>query len=190
MGRPSTTLEEKFETKILREKGEDPCWVWTARTSTSGHGLLVHDGKTLRAPAVALLLYKGVEVQKLAKITHKCSNNICVAPGHLSVSPRHRHYSEWSRKLDPKVEAKILRLRRGRNPYSLERISKSLSIPKWRIKWVLDRHERKLARAKMAEDIRRFRERGETIRSLAERYDLSTATIDNIVHRRKNWATT
>lgn len=82
-GKPQLSLTKKFWTKVDK-RGPDDCWNWLAYIRKSeGCGIIIHDGKYLRAYRVAWELCRGQTPPKNQKVRHKCKNKLCCNPKHL-----------------------------------------------------------------------------------------------------------
>lgn len=59
-----------------------PCWIWTAATSSFGHGLLLVGRRSVGAHRISYMLNVG-PVPQGAFVLHRCNVAACVNPEHL-----------------------------------------------------------------------------------------------------------
>lgn len=79
----NTTYEQRFWAKVLKT---DSCWLWQGRKNDNGYGLMLVDGKNVRAHRFAYELLVGPIPEGL-DLDHVrargCTNRHCVNPAHL-----------------------------------------------------------------------------------------------------------
>lgn len=157
------TLDERFWSKVDK-RGEQECWLWTATRTSFGYGsfrigsLTDNTRRKEMAHRVAYMLATKEEIPAGKVIMHSCDNPQCVNPAHLSVGT----YSE-----------------NGKAAYDRQRRYSTVKPG--------ERHPR----AKLSQqDVEYIREVGyaQTIRQLAEKFNVSRSTID-AVRRNVNWKT-
>lgn len=141
---------------------DTPCAEWDGCV-TGDYGRFWMQEKSRRAHRVAYILYKGELPDHKPCVHHRCRNTICVAPGHLEAVTR------------------AVNTRRARNrnrnheltPEDCAKGGQTLS------------NARKID-AETADEIRRiYRETTVTYPDLADEYDVSRATIGNVINENR-----
>lgn len=89
--------------KIDASLGPDACWPWTDGCNEKGYGLLAVNRRPRRAHRLTYEIAKGVTVDRLTVVRHRCDNPPCCNPAHLvegtpkanSTDMVIRHRSAW-----------------------------------------------------------------------------------------------
>lgn len=135
---------------------DDECWEWQAGLSDSGYGRISYLGKDDKSHRVSWMLTYGKIPNKLS-VLHKCDNPPCVNPAHLFLGTQLDNMKDMTNK--------------GRgNPY----VGTGEENPRAKLK---------------SHDVVRIRElyeAGNTLKSLANVYKVSSTQILSIVSR-KAW---
>lgn len=79
-------LPQHFWDKVDKNSSPNGCWLWTARCSPSGYGVIYINGKDERAHRLTLSQHLGRPLSDGMLSLHKCPNNPnrkCVNPLHL-----------------------------------------------------------------------------------------------------------
>lgn len=85
--RPMSPLQ-RFWPKVRRQP--DGCWLWTACRDDDGYGILLVNGRTMRAHRFAFSEFIGPIAEGLA-VHHLCSSKACVNPDHLALVTPSEH---------------------------------------------------------------------------------------------------
>jgi hypothetical protein len=83
MGKRYQSLRQKLSTY---KRIEGNCWLWTGACQASGHGVVRHEGKTLRVHRVSYCLHHGINSDDLKELVlHivECPHPNCFNPVHL-----------------------------------------------------------------------------------------------------------
>lgn len=85
--KPTAADETRFWAKVdkngpTQSHMTTPCWIWMARKSNAGYGVLWIGAKDMKAHRVAYILNSGHIDQGLC-VCHKCDIPACVNPSHL-----------------------------------------------------------------------------------------------------------
>lgn len=81
---PWPSLLTKIQTIVARPDGDDGCWIWTKRISTSGYGVVAWEG-TEQYVHRAVLIESGTDIPPGLEVDHLCRNTVCCNPDHLEV---------------------------------------------------------------------------------------------------------
>lgn len=95
--KPKLSREEVFWSRI-KKMGENECWDWVGRISTSGYGTMGFKGKEMIATHIALLVIDGVDVPSGMEVCHCCDNPKCVNPNHLFIGTHMDNMRDMSNK--------------------------------------------------------------------------------------------
>lgn len=139
-----------------------PCWPWLgAVASAGGYGVVFLARKQLRATRSLIELASGFRLpRKLGRdrlfVCHACDNPICVSPHHLFLGTP----ADNSRDMFAKGRGKIPGPETARKGAT---------------------HPRAKLTARKVQALRAARERGTTLRALAERYALSTGSVSDVL---------
>lgn len=151
-----------------------PCWAWTGAAS-HGYGMLLVGDRMCRAHRLSWAIEHGVLPGDMC-VCHRCDNPLCVRPDHLFLGTRADNAADMVSK--------------GRwNAKGTRRFMYGDQAPSRRHPETVARGER-AALAKLTEenvrDVFKFRQQGETHRSIASRFGVSSGTIGFIL-RRETW---
>jgi hypothetical protein len=130
----------------------DGCWDWTGAALPRGYGRFYFRGKPRYAHRVAVELFTCQQVPDDAVVMHSCDRPCCVNPAHLSVG------TQIENMRDASTKGRIVRLqdwRGARNPKA------------------------KLS-AGQTDEVRRRARSGETTRSLAAEFGITTVRVGQI----------
>lgn len=141
-------------------RGPDECWPWTASCRRSGHGQIAIGSTTIGAHRASWIIHHGPVPEGLF-VCHHCDNPPCVNPAHLFLGTHDDNMADMRAKSRGVVPAPAV-MRGTVNPNS------------------------KIDEATVSE-IRRRRQSGETVRSVAASVGLSPAQISRIANG-KRWA--
>lgn len=75
---------KRFMRKVDKATAEGGCWEWRAGKKGGGYGVFYLDGKLRGAHRVALLFFKGLDIDAPLEAMHSCDNPSCVNPDHIS----------------------------------------------------------------------------------------------------------
>jgi hypothetical protein len=75
-------LKSRFFSKVVKQSGDNGCWIWTAATRDTGYGCLKIGGKVYDAHRVSWVVHNG-EIADGKMVLHSCDFRACVNPGHL-----------------------------------------------------------------------------------------------------------
>lgn len=81
---PKIPLETRFWMKVDK-RGENDCWLWTGAADWDGYGVIINNGKNIRASRLSLEL-AGRPLKPENFACHNCPNGDnprCVNPNHL-----------------------------------------------------------------------------------------------------------
>lgn len=87
---------ERFMRKVSKSEGS--CWEWLGGKKGGGYGAFYLDGKLRGAHRVALLLFKGLDIDTPLDAMHSCDNPGCVNPCHVSYGSRSENMQDASAK--------------------------------------------------------------------------------------------
>lgn len=149
----------RFESYVIPEPNSG-CWLWIGALSRTGYGafsLIGHKG--VPAHRAAWILFRG-EIPAGLCVCHRRDNRICVNPDHMFLGSHRENMLDCLRK-GRFVTERMLASRRG------------------------ERHGRAKITASDVTDIRNAYAAGEMPLKISSRYNISAATISNIVARRK-----
>ncbi len=170
---PRRATPELFWSKI-NKGSQDDCWLWMAGTDEHGYGRMRYQRKEWAAHRLAWALTNG-NPGKLF-VCHKCDNTGCCNPSHLFLGTQKDNMKDSAAKgRHPRNKKNYLP--RGEQHHSRLRPE------------VMARGERNAAAVlttQKVRNIRRKRESGRTLMSLAEEYGVAKGTITFIVQR-KTW---
>ncbi|CAN5115598.1 hypothetical protein BH09PAT1_BH09PAT1_8390 [soil metagenome] len=75
------TTEEKFWSRVDKQKNKDSCWNWLAGKSSTGYGQVTYKGKKYKAHRLAWFFIHGEHPSDC--LLHSCDNRLCVNTEHL-----------------------------------------------------------------------------------------------------------
>lgn len=79
----ASKFANEFWSKVDRTAGNEECWPWTGRLSTTGYGQFAKGSKGgVRSHRLAFFLVTGKHPDEL-HVCHVCDNPICCNPQHL-----------------------------------------------------------------------------------------------------------
>lgn len=133
------------------------CWLWTAADTTDGYGVFSYQGKLIMAHRFSYLVHKGSLVEGMYVI-HSCDVPCCVNPNHL--------------RLGTPLENTIDKINKGRAKWS-SLVGEACHSAKLKEQDVLH--------------IRELYSCGITQAELSRNFNVSTANIAKIIHRR-SWS--
>lgn len=132
------------------------CWLWQGETNNSGYGLIRYKGRKI--PVTHFAYYLATGQWPTDQINHVCHNPICVNPQHI-------YDGTQSQNMQDKINAGR---HRQKDQYGEKNPKARLTVTKVKL-------------------IRKLHITGKyTLSSLAQRFDVSTVTIWNIV-KNKCW---
>lgn len=157
---PKGTREERFWARVQKTDG---CWLWIGGRNKAGYGNFSPGGTAsmIGAHRVSYELHYGPIPQGL-HVLHRCDVPSCVRPDHLflgTVADNVRDMYDKGRANRPTTFDYVLR---GERAYSAKLTESSVR------------------------DIRQRRQEGESLGSLAQRYQVTVSAIHAVVHR-KTW---
>ena len=80
----STTLAQRFWSKVDTSGGPDACWPWTAATNNHGYGIFNATAVGVNtAHRFSLMLALGAALPREVLSRHSCHNRVCCNPDHL-----------------------------------------------------------------------------------------------------------
>lgn len=200
MLKPKRSVEERFWVRILISSSNH-CWIRQAPRIRNGYTLFWRDGKYVGAHRVAFELWWGVTLPSWLQVCHDCpegDNKACCNPDHLFVSDAKGHAA------DKISKGQILRGDQSparKNPDRMSRGDRHWSRLRPEKRAYGNRNgahthpERVLRgeqagssklRATQVREIRRRRQNGETLQSLAKEFGVHHATISRI-DQGKTW---
>ena len=147
-------------------RDENECWEWKASSRTSDeYGSFWCDGKTHQAHRISYTISKG-EPKHL--VCHTCDNPKCVNPNHLFDGTSKENNKD--------------RHMKGRTKITLH-LENLIHFPKG------EKHYASKLNESDVDEIRKCFSEGESAKSIAKRYGVSTDNIRRIV-RNETWKTT
>ncbi len=162
----ATELSRRFD-KYVEPEPMSGCWLWVGARVSFGHGAVTVNGHQIAAHRASWLLHRG-SIPPGSWVLHKCDVPCCVNPVHLYLGTP----------ADNTHDALV----RGRLKLP---VADSLETHPERIPRGERRWNAKLTAHDVAE-IRRQASMGIPCRVLAAKYEVSKATVSQIVHR-KSW---
>jgi hypothetical protein len=168
---PRRSTEQDFW-KYVNKRSLEECWIWTGALTDCGYGRVRYHQKGWKAHRLAWVLTHG-SIAEGMDILHKCDNPPCCNPNHLFTGTQADNIADMVSK--------------GRHPRNATHYLPSGDRHHSRLHpEVMARGERNgsaiLTEEKVIQ-IRRRREQGETMASLARAFGVAKGNIIFIVHR-------
>lgn len=157
MAKTKTDTIDRFKKKVVVNELTG-CWEWIAFRNHQEYGYFQLNNKSMRANRVSWMLFRG-EIPGGMFVCHRCDNPPCVNPDHLFLGDVHENNADMVRK--------------GRNSKGDRHWTRT--IPARRA--VGERQGLAVLKDPDIVEIRRRSKDGETITSIARRFNVSRKTI-------------
>lgn len=178
MGRSQLSIEERFWAKVKKASG-DGCWTWTAGKFTEGYGAFKAGGKLLHAHRVSWAFVHGSILPGLF-VCHHCDNPPCVRPDHLFLGTNS----------DNQLDAVLKGRGSTGRPWAFPRGDKHWTR-RDPVRAGINARRNGRATAKLsaadAEEIRRLRVAGLSLKEIGGRFGVAFQTVSKVV-RGERWA--
>lgn len=165
----TSTFEQRFF-RAVDNSDSYGCWPWMLKRDKNGYGRLRLGNRFVRSNRASWIIHNG-DIPAGMQILHQCDNPACCNPAHLFLGTAHDNMIDKTRKGRNNVPSGDRHYRRT----SPERGTRGHGL-----------RPRKLTREDAAA-IRTMYAKGETQRSIAERFGVTQATISEVV-RYRTWA--
>lgn len=116
-------LRSRYEKYLIKKDG---CWDWSA-TKSSGYGVMMFDGKPMKAHRISWELYYGKIPEKMF-ILHKCDVRECSNPEHLFLGDNKINMQDMAQKGRAGVRFGTNHKHAKLNEYMIIEIKKRLKI--------------------------------------------------------------
>lgn len=159
-------------------RGENECWEWNGWMAANGYGGVDYRGKRYKAHRMSYMLSKG-EIQQGLFVCHTCDNRKCVNPNHLWLGTREENMQDCIRKRRGAWDTKPERMPHGErhwmNLYPERRFYGTKNV------------NCRLNEELVVEIRSLYGHSGNTIPSLAKKFNVSKATIHRVI-KGKVWS--
>lgn len=153
--------EERFDASYMPEPMSG-CWLWLGRErGSNGYGSIKVAGKHLQAHRYSYERFVG-QIPNGLFVLHRCDNPACVNPNHLFIGT-HQDNQDDKVKKGRQARGVSLGMAQRKNK------KRGQDSPISKLTW---------------DQVNEIRDSSEAVRVLAERFNVSTTTINNIIARR------